>query len=62
MKIIKPGETKLIERKFECNKCGCVFIAEYGEYKAADQMAYMHDGIVAECTCPTCGNKAYCYR
>lgn len=34
MKILKPG--KVEQRKFECERCGCVFVASYFEADLGD--------------------------
>lgn len=64
MKIIKPGnyEASVKPKYFCCERCGCEFEASFSEYKTASQIAYMHDGIVAECKCPSCGITAYAYE
>lgn len=64
MKIIKPGnyEASVKLKYFCCERCGCEFEASFSEYKTASQIAYMHDGIVAECKCPSCGITAYAYE
>ena len=64
MKIIKPGnyEVAVKPKLFSCERCGCEFEANLSEYNAATQFAYVHDGIVAKCKCPSCGVKAYAYK
>lgn len=64
MKIIKPGnhEASFKPKRFYYGRCGCIFEADAFEYKAASQMAYIHDGIAAECRCPSCGATAYSYE
>ena len=58
MKIIKPGTRYGVsinpKHTFCCKQCGCEFEADSSEYKAASQIAYIHDGIVAKCKCPSC--------
>lgn len=61
MKIIKFGVTDKKTKQFICNECGCVFEADKDEYRLADQMEAMHDGIEAVCVCPHCKYKAYKY-
>lgn len=53
MKIIKEGDpAKLITAKrFECNKCGCVFEADKDEYKSGMQ----YNETYFYCKCPFCG-------
>lgn len=44
MKIIKEGKPQAMLAAFQCERCGCEFICDEGEYDSAD--------ITAEC--PTC--------
>ena len=39
MKIIKRGDLNRINKtkRFECNKCGCIFDADEGEYTVGTQ-------------------------
>lgn len=62
MKIIKCGHIDKKTKKFTCKECGCVFEANKGEYRLADQMEYMHDGIEAVCICPHCKSKVSKYH
>lgn len=56
MKIIKEGKIDTT-RRFHCERCGCVWEAEKGEYESTPQMAQQHDGLKAYwMKCPTCGN------
>lgn len=62
MKIIKQGLTKeQLEKRlkqtkrFECDKCNCVFEADKGEYEEEQDYIY----ITRTCTCPNCGNRAF---
>ena len=50
MKIIKQGNYNPIKR-FECDKCGCVFEAEKGEYQF---LPFKENEYL--CKCPTCEN------
>ncbi len=59
MRIIEEGHIPTKEKEFHCQYCGCVFVAAENEYNVAGQLAYMHDGITAYCTCPTCKKTAY---
>lgn len=54
MKIIKNGKIKKKTKEFTCERCGCVFEAEQGEYRSASQMEALHDGIEAVCNCSHC--------
>lgn len=48
MKILKPG--KIEQRKFVCNKCGCVFVAtEQEKYLAHDD--YYQPWMEVQCPC-----------
>lgn len=64
MRIIKQGNYRASVKSkfFYCERCGCEFEADYSEYKGVPQIAYIHDGITAECQCPSCGNVAYAYE
>lgn len=59
MKILYRGEIPKKPKQFTCKYCGTVFEAEASEYKAADQIAWIHDGISAYCKCPICCKVAY---
>lgn len=52
MHIIKEGKKPDYSKRFTCDLCGCVFIAEKSEY-AIVQIDYNESGY--ECECPTCG-------
>lgn len=56
MKIIKHGKPKYNkpDRCFKCDSCGCVFEAEYGEYKTGSQ----YNETYRYCKCPECGKQA----
>lgn len=60
MKIIRRGHIQSKTKRFSCFHCGTVFEAEEGEYRNADQVAYVCEGIVAYCSCPVCGRRADC--
>lgn len=57
MKIIKQGHIELLEgiKKFECEKCGCIFEANRAEYRSG--MQYNIDYYY--CRCPTCNTTVY---
>lgn len=62
MKIIEHGSPKYNkpDKKFKCDYCGCIFIAEYGEYKYSDcQCNALYHEWYYECECPECKRKAY---
>lgn len=66
MKIISSGNKKIMhpDIKFFCDKCGCLFIAEYGEYNSESTQI---DGESWSIKCPECGknistyNPMFCY-
>ena len=58
MKIIKRGEIPNKIKRFTCRYCGTIFEADNTEYRCADQLAYLYDGISAYCECPVCGKTA----
>ena len=47
MKIIKRGKIECEEKRFECRKCGCIFIADENDVNHTVVMDYV--------ICPTCG-------
>ena len=52
MKILVEGKLdKLKEVKFECDRCGCVFVANEMEYRAE---AEFYGYYTAMCECPCC--------
>lgn len=63
MRIIRSGDTTLLNqpRRFVCLHCHCEFEANSIEYCLTDQLAQIHDNIIAECICPYCGRMAYSY-
>lgn len=53
MKILKPGNLAL--RKFVCNQCHCVFVADSKEYSVDEyKNPYSWDVISYRVTCPYC--------
>lgn len=56
MKIIVQGKEPDLSKKFECSYCGCVFVAEKGEYSLV-QTDYNSSDY--ECDCPCCGTNCY---
>lgn len=58
MKIIRHGDPKRTKPdiEFECRCCGCIFIAEYGEYQKFNSQK---DGSWMEAICPECNRKIY---
>ena len=61
MTIIKQGNLDWSKKpvRFECPDCGCIFDAIKGEYRSADAMEALHDGIDYVCGCPWCGHTVY---
>ena len=60
MKILKEGDPGRLEnsRRFECPACGCVFVANEGEYR---RDVDLRNETTLTCECPTCGRKVYRY-
>ena len=58
MKIIKHGNPKYTkpDRRFECSHCGCIFEAEYDEYKYA---GFHNNEEYYKCNCPECNSEVY---
>lgn len=56
MIIISHGNPKRQkpDAKFECQWCGCIFIAEFGEYQKHDSQI---QGDWVETHCPECGKR-----
>lgn len=59
MKIIKRGEIPTYTRRFTCETCGTIFEADQGEYTSCGELAYLHDGLLYQSTCPVCGKTAF---
>lgn len=55
MEIIIPGDTGYFIKNFYCSMCGCIFRAEYGEYKYDVSIASIKEFY---CECPTCGKQS----
>ena len=52
MKILVEGKLdKLKEVKFECDRCGCVFVANEMEYRVIGENFYGHYTVMCECPC-----------
>jgi hypothetical protein len=54
MQIVRHGDKSLLDKikKFECNECKCIFLANRSEY----ELCGMHYNIQHfACKCPTCG-------
>ena len=60
MKILKEGDPGRLEnsRRFECPACGCVFVANEGEYRWGKDPRNEEAMI---CECSTCGRRVYRY-
>ena len=59
MNIIEKGKIPNSVQRFTCRYCKTIFEADSTEYKAANQMEYIHDDILYKCRCPVCGRYAY---
>lgn len=58
VKIVRHGKTKLMDRRFNCVKCGCIWDAEalkleYTHIKTADDSDYF------TAKCPECQTISY---
>lgn len=53
MKILVPGDQRRANRckRFECEECGCVFIADKSEYM---NRSNQREGPLYESVCPCC--------
>lgn len=49
MEIIVPGDILRLTKKFYCGACGCIFKADWHEYKTYDDKK-----DISYCECPTC--------
>ena len=60
MKIIKEGDLKRVSsmRRFECERCGCVWEADASEYRVESDFRNGHYCVMA---CPTCRRDVICY-
>lgn len=54
MRILREGQRELVmqSRRFECDTCKCIFIADKNEYRYDGNQ---RDGDVWMCDCPCCG-------
>ncbi len=54
MLILREGRRELVmqKRRFECDNCKCVFIADKNEYRYKGNQL---DGDIWSCNCPCCG-------
>ncbi len=61
MEILKKGDPRKVsgERKFSCERCGCVFVARKMKYEGVSQMEWLDQHVSFKCKCPTCGNMVY---
>lgn len=60
MKIIKEGDYHKIwqAKRFECNRCGCIFEAKSNEYI----IDYQYNTPYYRAHCPFCDNMVYSYE
>lgn len=57
MKIIRIGEKKRKSKRFRCNNCRSVFVADFGEYNTEK---YPHrPGNYYSSRCPVCNKVTY---
>lgn len=56
MKIIQHGDLKKNKPdvRFECQQCGCIFVAEWSEY---EKHSSQRDGDWYEAHCPECNSR-----
>lgn len=56
MKVLSHGDPKKgkPDIKFFCRRCGCVFVAEFGEYKKECSQI---EGLWYSAKCPECGTS-----
>lgn len=54
IRILKHGKPKLYVRRFVCDKCGCVFLADRDEYISVWDYLNHTPSIAYECECPCC--------
>ena len=62
MKIIREGKLpELPEVEFECEYCGCIFIANSKDYTAYTIQTYTTEPFILGyfCDCPTCGRNIF---
>ena len=60
MKIITPGNINRLKmhKRFECEYCGCVFLANVDEYS---DYSSQHAGHMYIAECPCCNRPAWNY-
>ena len=60
MNILKPGDLSRANasRRFECDACGCEFVADRLEYREATDC---RNGRYLRIACPTCGRDVALY-
>ena len=56
MKVIKHGDV-YSQKSFECDMCGCVYIAENSEYHFEPMETHKESGDLYVCSCPECGAR-----
>ena len=56
MKIIKTRKHKVKQKRFRCDWCHSVFIADETEYEIHKSETFGYTAYVAEC--PVCGREA----
>lgn len=60
MRVIKQGDLARVEslRRFECERCGCVFEASGTEYRTEHDY---RNGVYFVMECPTCHKSVICH-
>lgn len=61
-RIIKPSDGRYdpkVPRTFTCDRCGCVFEAEVGEYKST--FCWTGD-LYHSCECPECHKRVFLFE
>ncbi len=61
MQIIKKGDLNKLKKikRFECDKCGCIFEADQTEYKPTPGIAAQRGEGDYRCVCPYCKNEVW---
>lgn len=61
MKIIKQGDPDKAKDivQFECDRCGCIFVAVRTEWDYTPQIAQQKGEGTYMCTCPCCGYNVW---
>lgn len=59
MQILRQGYIKAPDPnlEFECDNCGCEFIAERREVEYSEEVSWGPDHNEYRCNCPCCGEE-----